>query len=86
MTQEEEIAQLRAENQALREALGQSQELLKVALARIEEKVSGGTRSPKGSHTRMSLASLFGTSIARHLNPFHQCLAALSTKSSLGQV
>ncbi len=52
----------------------------------IARKVSGGTRSPKGSHTRMSLASLFGTWIAQHLNPFHQCLAALSTKSSLGQV
>ncbi len=37
MTQEEEVAQLRAENHALREALGQSQELLGVALARIEE-------------------------------------------------
>ncbi len=52
----------------------------------IARKVSGGTRSPKGSHTRMSLASLFGTWIAQHLNPFHQCLAALSAKSSLGQV
>src|SRR5713226_1836425 len=31
MTQEEERAQLRAENQALREALGQAQELLEVA-------------------------------------------------------
>src|SRR5712692_7905744 len=37
MTQEEEIAQLRAENQALGEALEQTQELLRVALARIEE-------------------------------------------------
>ena len=35
MTQEEERAQLQAENQALREALGQAQELLGVALARI---------------------------------------------------
>jgi regulator of replication initiation timing len=35
MTQEEERAQLRAENQALREALGQAQELLEVTLARI---------------------------------------------------
>lgn len=52
----------------------------------VARKVSGGTRSPKGSQTRMSLASLFGTWIARHLNPFHQCLAALSAKSSLGQV
>jgi transposase len=37
MTQEEEIAQFRAENQALREALEQTRELLRVALARIEE-------------------------------------------------
>jgi transposase len=37
MTVEEENAGLRAENQALREALGQTQELLGVALARIEE-------------------------------------------------
>ncbi len=37
MTLEEENAHLRAENQALREAMGQTQELLRVALARIEE-------------------------------------------------
>src|SRR6202048_1450437 len=37
MTLEEENGRLRAENQALREALGQTQELLRVALARIEE-------------------------------------------------
>jgi transposase len=52
----------------------------------VARKISGGTRSPKGSETRMGLASLFGTWTAQHLNPFHQCLAALSTKSSLGQV
>jgi hypothetical protein len=34
---EEEAAQLRKENQELREALKQTQELLRVALARIEE-------------------------------------------------
>src|SRR6266516_7654112 len=37
MTQEEEVAQLQAENHALREALKQTQKLLGVALARIEE-------------------------------------------------
>lgn len=37
MTPEEEIAQLRAENHALREALEQTQGLLRVALRRIEE-------------------------------------------------
>jgi transposase len=50
----------------------------------IARKISGGTRSPKGSATRMGLASLFGTWIAQTLNPFHQCLAALTLKSSLG--
>jgi hypothetical protein len=51
----------------------------------IARKISGGTRSPKGSQTRMGLASLFGTWMAQHLNPFHQCLATLTLKSSLGQ-
>jgi transposase len=50
----------------------------------VARKISGGTRSPKGSQTRMGLASLFGTWMAQKLNPFHQCLATL--KSSLGQV
>lgn len=52
----------------------------------VARKISGGTRSPKGSETRMGLASLFGTWMAQHLNPFQQCLALLSTTSSLGQV
>jgi len=52
----------------------------------VARKISGGTRSPKGSETRMGLASLFGTWIAQNLNPFHQCLAVLTAKSSLGQV
>ncbi len=52
----------------------------------VARKISGGTRSSKGSQTRMGLASLFGTWMAQKLNPFHQCLAALSSKSSLGQV
>ena len=52
----------------------------------IARKISGGSRSPKGSQTRMGLASLFGTWMAHSLNPFHQCLAALTLKSSLGQV
>jgi transposase len=50
----------------------------------VARKISGGTRSPKGSQTRMGLASLFGTWMAQSLNPFHQCLAFLSTQSSLG--
>jgi transposase len=52
----------------------------------IARKISGGSRSPKGSHTRMGLASLFGTWMAQGLNPFHQCLALLTFKTSLGQV
>jgi transposase len=52
----------------------------------VARKISGGTRTPKGSQTRMGLASLFGTWMAQHLNPFHQCLATLTSKSSLGQI
>jgi len=52
----------------------------------IARKISGGTRSPKGSSTRMGLASLFGTWVAQGLHPFHQCLALLTTKFSLAQV
>jgi transposase len=51
----------------------------------IARKISGGTRSPKGSLTRMGLASLFGTWMAQGLNPFHQCLALLTSKTSLEQ-
>ena len=46
-------------------------------------KISGGSRSPKGSATRMDLFSLFGTWAAQGLNPFFQCLAELSQESSL---
>jgi transposase len=49
----------------------------------IARKISGGTRSPKGSETRMGLASLFGTWMAQGLNPFRQCLALLTSKTSL---
>jgi transposase len=52
----------------------------------IARKISGGTRSPKGSETRMGLTSLFGTWTAQHLNPFRQCLALLTSPSSLGQL
>ena len=51
----------------------------------VARKISGGTRTPQGSETRMGLASLFGTWMAQHLNPFHQCLATLTLKSSSGQ-
>jgi transposase len=52
----------------------------------ITRKISGGSRSPKGSATRMGLASLFGTWAAQGLNPFHQCLALLTQPNLLGQV
>ncbi len=52
----------------------------------IARKISGGSRSPKGSQTRMGLASLFGTWMAQGLNPFSQCLALLTQPNSLGQV
>jgi hypothetical protein len=49
----------------------------------IARKISGGSRSPKGSDTRMALFSLFGTWAAQGLNPFFQCLGALSHPHSL---
>ena len=42
-------------------------------------KVSGGTRSDRGSATKMTLASLFGTWDARGLNSFDQCLRLLTS-------
>ena len=44
----------------------------------VVRKISGGTRSSRGSTTRMALASLFGTWQARGLNPLEQCLTLLS--------
>ena len=43
----------------------------------VTRKISGGTRSPEGSATRMGLYSLFATWQARGLNPFTACLALL---------
>lgn len=43
----------------------------------VTRKISGGTRSPAGSETRMALASLFATWRVRDLNPFHACLSML---------
>jgi transposase len=47
----------------------------------IARKISGGTRSPQGSQTRMALFSLFSTWIAQGLDPFSQCLSLLSRPS-----
>lgn len=52
----------------------------------IARKISGGSRSPKGSTTRMGLASLFGTWMAQGLNPFSQCVALLTQANPLDQV
>ena len=40
-------------------------------------KISGGTRSTRGSETKMTLASLFGTWRRRGINPFLACRALL---------
>ncbi len=50
----------------------------------IARKISGGSRSPTGSQTRMALFSCFGTWAAQGLNPFLQCLALLSLHHPLG--
>jgi hypothetical protein len=41
-------------------------------------KISGGTRSPAGTATKMTLASLFGTWRLHGLNPLDQCRALLA--------
>jgi hypothetical protein len=51
----------------------------------IARKISGGSRSPKGSETRMGLFSLVGTWAAQGLTPFLQCLALLSQQHPLAQ-
>ena len=38
----------------------------------IQRKISGGTRSPRGSETKSILTSLFGTWKLQKLNPFDQ--------------
>jgi transposase len=47
----------------------------------VVRKISGGSRSPQGSQTRMTLASIFATLKARGLNPFSECLALLAANS-----
>jgi hypothetical protein len=48
----------------------------------VVRKISGGSRSPTGTKTRMALASLFGTWTARGLNPFAECLKLLTQQSA----
>ena len=47
----------------------------------VVREISGGTRSPKGTRTRMILASIFATHKARGLNPYTACLARLRHNS-----
>lgn len=49
----------------------------------IMRKISGGTRSDEGSRTRLTLASLLGTWVARQLNPFTECLVALQQPAAI---
>lgn len=49
----------------------------------VMRKVSGGSQSKRGSRTRMTLASLFGTWRAKGLNPFQECLFLLSQPQPL---
>ena len=44
----------------------------------VIRKISGGSRNPEGTKTRMALASLFETWQARGRNPFDECLRLLS--------
>ena len=45
----------------------------------ISRKVSGGTRSQRGSNRKMTLASLFGAWRARGMNPIVACRQLLSS-------
>jgi transposase len=46
-------------------------------------KVSGGTRSAKGSDTKMVLASLYGTWLIRNLDPLQECQRMLTAQSAI---
>src|SRR5437763_6217321 len=50
----------------------------------ITRKISGGSRTPQGTATRMALSTLFGTWKARRLHTFHACLSMLH--SALPQI
>lgn len=50
----------------------------------ITRKISGGSRAPEGTATRLALSTLFGTWKARGLNTFQACLSLLH--SALPQI
>ena len=45
----------------------------------VSRKISGGTRSARGTDTKMALASLFGTWHAQHTNPLVACRQLLAS-------
>ncbi len=45
----------------------------------VSRKISGGTHSARGTATKMTLASLFGTWRLQAINPFDACLALLAS-------
>ena len=45
----------------------------------ISRKISGGTRSPTGTDTKMTLASIFGTWRAQNLNTLTACRQLLTS-------
>lgn len=51
----------------------------------IARKISGGTRSKKGSQTKFILASLFGTWRLQNKNPFQECFDLLKAASIQAQ-
>jgi len=48
----------------------------------IMRKISGGSRSPEGSKTRLTLFSLVSTWVARGLNPFFHCVDLLQSANA----
>ena len=49
----------------------------------ISRKISGGTRSERGTERKMTLASVFGTWRARGLNPLAACRQLLTSPQVL---
>lgn len=48
----------------------------------IMRKISGGSRSPEGFKTRLTLFSLVSTWTARGLNPFLHCVSLLQAANA----
>jgi transposase len=66
------VADLRADNNLAERSL---------RLLVVIRKISGGSRSPTGSQTRMDLATLFGTWKAQALDPLPECRKLLGANS-----